>query len=89
MAILGWLIFGLVVGLIARAIMPGRQSMGFVGTALLGIAGSLLGGFVASSLSGDPMNRLAGSGALGSVIGAIVLLALGAMLSRGSTTPAG
>ena len=45
MAVLGWIVFGLVIGLIARAIMPGAQPMGFILTALLGIAGSFIGGW--------------------------------------------
>ena len=42
-AILGWIIFGLIAGLIAKAIMPGRDPGGFIITMLLGIAGSLIG----------------------------------------------
>ena len=51
-AVLGWIIFGVVIGLIARTIMPGAQPMGFILTALLGIAGSFVGGWLGTLLSG-------------------------------------
>ena len=44
--ILGWIVFGLIVGIIAKLVMPGRDPGGFIVTALLGIAGALLGGFI-------------------------------------------
>ncbi|HEV2665740.1 MAG TPA: GlsB/YeaQ/YmgE family stress response membrane protein, partial [Blastocatellia bacterium] len=44
--IVGWAIFGLIVGLIARLLMPGRDSMGLIMTSILGIAGSLLGTYL-------------------------------------------
>ena len=50
-AVLGWIVFGLVIGLIARAIMPGAQPMGFILTAVLGIAGSFVGGWLGTFLS--------------------------------------
>ena len=46
MSILMFILFGLIVGFLARAIMPGRQSMGFLGTALVGVAGSFVGGVI-------------------------------------------
>ena len=77
MGLLFFVLFGLIVGLIARAIMPGRQPMGLVVTAVLGMGGSILGGFVASALSGRPAVELHAAGFIGSVIGALVLLAIG------------
>ena len=75
-AVLGWIIFGLVIGLVARAIMPGSQSMGFILTAVLGIAGSFVGGWLGTFLSGaggqPDLNQAAGW--IGSIIGALVLL---------------
>jgi uncharacterized membrane protein YeaQ/YmgE (transglycosylase-associated protein family) len=50
MGIISWAIWGLFVGLIARAVMPGRQPIGIVWTILLGVAGSLIGGFVATEI---------------------------------------
>lgn len=74
MSIIAWIVFGFIVGLIARAIMPGRQSMGFIMTTLLGIAGSLIGGLVASAITGRGMGNMSGAGFIGSLIGALLLL---------------
>src|SRR5438552_8586775 len=52
MNILGWLLFGLIVGAIAKFLMPGRDPGGWIVTILLGIAGSFVGGFLASALLG-------------------------------------
>lgn len=76
MGIIAWIIFGFIVGLIARALMPGKQGMGFIMTTLLGVAGSLIGGLVASALFGGGVSasRFEPVGFIGSVLGAIVLL---------------
>jgi uncharacterized membrane protein YeaQ/YmgE (transglycosylase-associated protein family) len=50
MGIISWAIWGLFVGLLARALLPGRQQIGFLWTIALGVAGSLLGGFVATEI---------------------------------------
>ncbi|OJY31577.1 MAG: hypothetical protein BGO98_16250 [Myxococcales bacterium 68-20] len=76
MSILLFILFGLIVGFLARAIMPGKQSMGFIATALLGIAGSFLGGFVANAIDHQPILHLRSAGIIGSVIGALCVLAL-------------
>lgn len=73
MAIIAWILFGLVVGLIARALMPGRQSMGVVMTVILGIIGSLIGGFVGNALSGEGM-QFSPSGIILSILGSMLLL---------------
>ena len=77
MGIIVTIIVGFIVGLIARAIMPGNQSMGFIMTTILGIVGALAAGLV--------MQALGYSGAVGwiaSVIGAIVVLWLYGMATR-------
>jgi len=71
MNIIGWLLFGLVVGAIAKFLMPGRDPGGWIVTILLGIAGSFVGGFLASTLMGRNEQT---AGWIGSIIGAIVLL---------------
>jgi uncharacterized membrane protein YeaQ/YmgE (transglycosylase-associated protein family) len=86
MAVLVWIVFGLVVGLIARAIMPGNQRMGIIMTTLLGVTGSLLGGFVASMLSGETTERFAGAGLIGSILGALLLLGIAGVLNRPTVT---
>jgi len=69
---LGWLVFGLIVGALAKFLMPGKDPGGCIITALLGVAGSLLGGLLGKAVggSGDP------AGWIGSVIGTILLLIL-------------
>lgn len=74
MGIILFLLFGLVVGFIARALMPGRQKLGWIATGAVGIAGSLLGGLVASALSNTEPTRLEPAGIIGSVLGALVVL---------------
>ena len=87
LTILGWIIFGLIAGVIAKAIMPGKDPGGAIVTILLGIAGSVIGGFVGRALFGYG-NSASGSepGMIMSmvlaVVGAIVLLA-GYRLIRG------
>ncbi|HVH42267.1 MAG TPA: GlsB/YeaQ/YmgE family stress response membrane protein [Labilithrix sp.] len=76
MSILMFILFGLIVGFLARAIMPGRQSMGFVATALVGIAGSFVGGIIGNLVSGLPLLDLHAAGLIGSVLGALAVLAL-------------
>lgn len=76
MHLLLFLVFGFVVGLIARAVMPGTQSMGIVKTTLIGAAGSFIGGVLGNLISGDPWGRIHSAGWIGSVIGAVVLMAI-------------
>lgn len=65
-------LLGFVVGLVARAVLPGTQSLGIIMTTLLGIAGSFAAGFVGEALGLYQMG--AGAGFIGSVVGAVVLL---------------
>jgi uncharacterized membrane protein YeaQ/YmgE (transglycosylase-associated protein family) len=74
MGIIAWIVFGFIIGLIARAVVPGKQSMGFVLTTLLGIAGSVIGGLIASVLFHSNPGGFSPSGFFGSLVGAIVLL---------------
>jgi uncharacterized membrane protein YeaQ/YmgE (transglycosylase-associated protein family) len=72
MSVIGWIFFGLVVGIVAKLLMPGRDPGGFVVTAAIGVVGALLGGFLGRVLGlyreGDPV------GFFMAVIGAILLL---------------
>ncbi len=74
MHILGWILFGLIVGIVAKLLMPGRDPGGFIITILIGIAGALIGGFIGRAIGlyqpGDPV------GFIMAVIGSIVLLIL-------------
>ena len=80
MGILSWILFGLVVGVIAKLLMPGRDPGGFIVTILLGIAGALIGGFIGRAMGLYQANE--GAGWLMSILGAIVLLALYRMMVR-------
>lgn len=71
MSIIGWIIFGAIVGAIAKFLMPGRDPGGWIVTILLGIAGSFVGGYLASMLGRDQNGP---AGWIGSIIGAIILL---------------
>lgn len=79
MGIIAWIVFGFIIGLIARAVVPGKQSLGFVMTTLLGVAGSIIGGLVVSTLAGAPATALQPAGFIGSLIGAILLLVIAGM----------
>ncbi len=70
--VLGWIFFGLIVGVIAKLVMPGRDPGGIIVTILLGIAGAMVGGFVGQALGWYGPND--GAGFLMSLFGAIVLL---------------
>jgi len=80
MGILAWILFGLVVGIIAKLLMPGRDPGGFIVTILLGIAGALVGGFAGRAMGFYAENE--GAGWLMSILGAIILLALYRMMVR-------
>jgi uncharacterized membrane protein YeaQ/YmgE (transglycosylase-associated protein family) len=74
MAIVMFLVFGLVVGLLARALMPGRQSMGFGMTAVLGVVGSFVGGFLVSLVTDNRVTDFNTAGMIGSIVGALLTL---------------
>jgi len=80
MVILGWIVFGLLVGIVAKLLTPGRDPGGFIVTVLLGIAGALLGGFLGRAVGwyreGDPV------GFAMAVVGSIVLLVLHRLITR-------
>ena len=70
--ILGWIIFGLIVGAIAKLLMPGRDPGGIIVTMLLGIVGAVLGGFVGRAMGMYGPNDSAGL--IMSILGAVVVL---------------
>lgn len=82
MGLLLFIVFGLVVGFLARAIMPGRQNMGLIMTSVLGMVGSLLGGFLGSMIGDGDVTRVHSAGIIGSVIGALIVLALATLGGR-------
>lgn len=73
MSILLWVLFGLVVGVVAKLLTPGREPGGFIVTTLLGVAGSLVGGFIGRALGLYPSYESTG-GFFMSILGAVILL---------------
>jgi uncharacterized membrane protein YeaQ/YmgE (transglycosylase-associated protein family) len=82
MQLIWFVVVGFLSGLLARALMPGRQAMGLGMTTLLGMAGSFVGGFFSSLVSRRSVSLFQPSGIVGSVIGALVVLAVAMAISR-------
>ncbi|EAW0671834.1 GlsB/YeaQ/YmgE family stress response membrane protein [Salmonella enterica] len=84
MGIIAWIIFGLIAGVIAKLLMPGRDGGGFILTCILGIVGAVVGGWLATmfdiggSISGFNLHSF-----LVAVVGAIVVLVIFRLLRRG------
>jgi uncharacterized membrane protein YeaQ/YmgE (transglycosylase-associated protein family) len=74
--IIGWVVLGLLAGLIAKAILPGKDAGGLIVTTLLGICGALLGGFLAALFGlGDPIDEFFDvSTWFAAIVGALVIL---------------
>jgi uncharacterized membrane protein YeaQ/YmgE (transglycosylase-associated protein family) len=85
MGVLGWILFGLIVGVVAKLLMPGRDPGGLIITTLLGIIGAVIGGFLGRSLGfygpGEP------AGFLMATLGAVVLLFIYRMMRRPARIP--
>jgi uncharacterized membrane protein YeaQ/YmgE (transglycosylase-associated protein family) len=73
MAIIGFIIVGLIAGFIARAVVPGKDDFGIIATIVLGIVGSFVGGFIGALLTDHAMS-LTAAGIIGSILGAILAL---------------
>ena len=82
------MLFGLVVGLIARVLAPGAQSMGLLATTCLGLAGSVTGGVLGNVFMGVPVLGFHGAGLIGSVLGALFVLVLVGLTRRGRSDDA-
>lgn len=86
LAFMWWMVIGLVAGLLARVLVPGRQPMGFLLTMLLGMAGSLVGGFISSAVfgysPGDP--NIHAGGLFLATGGAMLLLVIYLSVNRSS-----
>ena len=83
--VLGWILFGLIVGIVAKLVMPGRDPGGIIVTILLGIAGALLGGFLGRAVGWYGPNEPACF--IVATLGAILLLVIYRMMvgRRGAT----
>ena len=86
MGIIGMIVIGFIVGLVARAILPGTQALGFILTTVLGIAGSFAAGYVGQLLGLYQAGQ--GAGFVGSVLGAMILLFVVGRI-KGDGTPKG
>lgn len=73
MSVLAYIVFGFIVGLIARALMPGKDPIGLIGTAILGVVGALLGGWLGQAFGLYGPGE--GAGFIAAVVGAIIVLA--------------
>ncbi len=85
MGILGWILLGILAGIIAKMLLPGKQPGGFIVTTLIGIAGALVAGFIARAMGlGDPVDEFFDvSTWLAAIVGAVVLLLIfGALTGR-------
>jgi uncharacterized membrane protein YeaQ/YmgE (transglycosylase-associated protein family) len=80
MSFIWMILIGFVVGLLARFVLPGRQSMGFILTTVLGVVGALLAGFLGRSLGwyaeGEP------AGLIASVVGAVLVLVIYGVVAK-------
>ncbi|WP_072568716.1 MULTISPECIES: GlsB/YeaQ/YmgE family stress response membrane protein [unclassified Enterobacter] len=84
MGIIAWIIFGLIAGVIAKLIMPGRDGGGFILTCILGVVGAVVGGWLATMFGfGGDVTGFDLHSFLVAVVGAIVVLALFRLLRRG------
>lgn len=72
MGIISMIIVGFIVGLIARAVMPGEQKLGIILTAILGIVGAIVAGYLGGALGWYQPGQ--GAGWIGSIVGAIIVL---------------
>lgn len=86
MSILAWIVLGLIAGAIAKAIMPGRDPGGIIVTILIGIVGAFLGGFLGNMIAGTGLNGFSVWSILLAVVGAVLLLWIYRVATRGRPT---
>ncbi|NIJ12550.1 putative membrane protein YeaQ/YmgE (transglycosylase-associated protein family) [Saccharomonospora amisosensis] len=73
--IIGWVVFGLIAGYIARALVPGKDDIGLLMTIVIGVAGSVVGGFLFGLLTVG-LRGFQPAGWIGSIIGAVIVLVI-------------
>jgi uncharacterized membrane protein YeaQ/YmgE (transglycosylase-associated protein family) len=89
MQILGLILVGIVIGIIARLVMPGRQHIGALMTVLLGIAGALVGGIIASAIGEGDIFELNFIGTIVGILAAILLIAVAESFGVGDSRQRG
>lgn len=88
-SLISWIIIGSIIGLIARALMPGKQKIGFFATAILGVAGAIMGGLITGLFGGNGVSGIMnnpwsfGTIAL-AVVGAILVMVIVGFITRNS-----
>jgi uncharacterized membrane protein YeaQ/YmgE (transglycosylase-associated protein family) len=85
--VIGLILIGIVIGIIARLVLPGRQRIGALVTVLLGIVGALVGGIVASAIGEGDIFELNFIGTIVGIVAAILLIALAEGLGVGDDRP--
>ncbi len=85
MGVIAFLLIGLVAGFIARALVPGPDPMGWLGTMVLGIVGSVVGGTLAGLLFGGTL-EISAAGLIGSIVGSIIVLLVWRAVGGRATT---
>jgi uncharacterized membrane protein YeaQ/YmgE (transglycosylase-associated protein family) len=83
-SILGWILFGLIVGAIARLLVPGRDPMGWIATIVLGVIGSLVGGGIGYAIWGGPY---APGGWILAILGGVITLLVYNWATRKRSSP--
>ncbi|MCZ2816202.1 GlsB/YeaQ/YmgE family stress response membrane protein [Modestobacter sp. VKM Ac-2984] len=83
MGIIGFLVFGLIVGALARLIKPGKQNLSILATLALGVVGSLIGGVVATLLGTGDFGELNIIGAIVAIVAAVLLVGAAEGMSGG------
>lgn len=87
MGIIAWIVLGLIAGAIAKAIMPGRDPGGVLVTMLIGIVGAFLGGFLGNLIAGSGLNGFSLWSILLAIVGALILLWIYRVATRGRGHP--
>lgn len=82
---IGFIVFGLVVGALARLVVPGRQGLSLLATLVLGLVGSIVGGIVANALGTGDVFELNILGSLVAIAAAVVLIVIGERVSQART----
>ncbi|WP_425615126.1 GlsB/YeaQ/YmgE family stress response membrane protein [Anatilimnocola sp. NA78] len=86
-SVISWIVFGLIVGAIARLLVPGKQSMNWIATIVLGVIGSFVGGGISWLIFGSPDGAVNPAGWIMSIIGAVVLVLIyGRVMSSQATS---
>ncbi len=85
MSIIWAIVIGLLVGIVAKFLMPGRHGGGLIVTMIIGIIGAIIGGFLGSTLMGLPLTGFSVQSLVLAIVGSLILLLIYRMATRGRT----